>query len=224
MTPRLLVLTVALLAAPVATAQEVVKGGEDLFHLTPLDYPSDLREAGIQGTVVVDTWLDAKGHVLDARIVSGPMELRRLVLGASLGFHFAPGGSATRQLAIEYKLPMDGGPNPKGLYKPGPRPNGLSARELRSGVVKTIDMDGLTERLKQELRSRMPIQPGARVERADWVSIQRAIADIDEHLDLQLAVLPPASNPPALSLRIFHPRDHDLPPPPPPPPPPIRKR
>jgi TonB family protein len=227
MIPRVILLTAALLATPIAAdAQQIVKGGEDLYHQSPLDYPSELRESGTQGTVVIDAWLDARGHVMDARVVTGPMPFRRIAVIAVFGFHFAPpAAEGLRQVSIEYRLPMSDGPNPKGLYKTGPRPMGISAADRRSGIVKTIEMDDLSDRMKQELRARMPIQPGSTVSSNDWPSIQRAIAEIDEHLDLKLSVLTPAANPPALALRIFHPRRYDGDaPPPPPPPPPIRRR
>ena len=98
--------------------ETVWRGEEDLLHLTPLDYPSHVRENNIQGTVVLETVLDDNGHVCDARVVDGPMQLRRIALAAVLAWHFAPvKEGTTRQVAIRYQLPMSTGPNPKGLTR-----------------------------------------------------------------------------------------------------------
>jgi len=53
------VIATALLASR-AIGQEVIEGSENLLHLTPMDYPSSLREQGIQGTVALEADLDEK--------------------------------------------------------------------------------------------------------------------------------------------------------------------
>ncbi len=215
---RYLLLTAVISIPLPARAQQVVQGGEDLLHFSPLDYPSHLRDNNIQGTVVLQTVLDEKGHVLDARVDDGPIQLRRIALAAVLAFHFAPvKEGTTRQVAIRYQLPMSAAPNAKGLYKGGPRPMGVAPAERRSGTLKTVDVSELSDRMKRELAARLPVREGQLVAAEDWPKIQQAVWAIDEHLELKLTVLDRAARPSSLALQLLHPRSFPAGPPPPPP-------
>jgi TonB family protein len=211
-----------------AIGQEVVEGSENLLHLRPMDYPSWLREQGVQGTVELEVTLDEKGHVMDARVVSGPTKLRWLALKYVLDWHFAPPTSmpSTIKVVIQWKLPMSAsGPRMKGLYRPGPRPRLLAPADRRDGILKSIEMIDLQDRLKLELERRLPAQAGQRVEKATWEKVQQAVVEICEHLELKLITVGSQSGLPELALQIFHPRyaEDCLPGPPPPPPPPPKK-
>ena len=63
---------------------------------------------------MVEAVLDAAGNVSDARVLSGPQELRRAALDSVLQWHFANGAAgATRTVTIGFQLPADGKPWPK---------------------------------------------------------------------------------------------------------------
>ena len=83
-------------------------GGSAVLHRAPVDYPREALEKGIVGTVKVETTLDAAGNVSDARVVSGPVELRNAALQSILQWHFVPdAGGATRQVSIAFQLPAE---------------------------------------------------------------------------------------------------------------------
>lgn len=77
--------------------------GSILLHRTAVRYPEAGRDNGIQGTVTVEVTLDDRGNVSDARVISGPAELRRASLQSVLDWHFAPdGANSTRQISIQF--------------------------------------------------------------------------------------------------------------------------
>ncbi len=98
---------------PLAAAPQVVAdgpgvtvdlGGAALMHRTRVNYPADGLAKRIEGLVVVQTTLDAAGNVSDARVLSGPDELRKSALTAVLQWHFAKDAAgATRIVNITFK-------------------------------------------------------------------------------------------------------------------------
>ena len=78
--------------APAGTAEpiQVLRGGEHLLHGQLPEYPHRAIEQKIQGDVVVDLTLNERGEVLDARVLSGPDELRKATLEAVLQWHYSP--------------------------------------------------------------------------------------------------------------------------------------
>jgi len=78
-------------------------GGAPVIHRPSLEYPGPALEKGIQGTLAVEVTLDARGDVSDARILSGPAELRRYVLQSVLEWHFlAEGNGSVRQIQVAF--------------------------------------------------------------------------------------------------------------------------
>jgi TonB family protein len=72
----------------------------------PIRYPRAAAEKAIQGTVVAQLDVDAQGTVTDARVLSGPPELRSAVLLAVLSWRFKSNGIAsTRQVSVEFRVP-----------------------------------------------------------------------------------------------------------------------
>ncbi len=63
----------------------------------------------MQGTVVVEATLDAKGMVSDARVVSGPPELRKPALESVLQWHFTQDAAeSVRQIGVTFQTPPEG--------------------------------------------------------------------------------------------------------------------
>ena len=105
-----LVLTVGGIAFPSrGLAQQIVEGTENLLHFSPLGYPLILRTLRIQGTVVLEAVLDQRGHVTDARVLSGPLVFQRGARASLLEWHYAASTEMRRtvRVAIQYKLPMN---------------------------------------------------------------------------------------------------------------------
>ena len=56
---------------------EIVKGGEHLLHGELPEYPRRAIEQKVEGDVLLDLAVDDHGEVSDARVLSGPDELRK---------------------------------------------------------------------------------------------------------------------------------------------------
>jgi TonB family protein len=88
-------------------------GGASVIHRDDVEYPEAAVERGIQGTVVVEATLDADGVVNDARVLSGPLELRKAALESVLQWRFTHGAAgSTRQISIAFELSAGGSHGP----------------------------------------------------------------------------------------------------------------
>lgn len=82
--------------------------GSQLLHRTPVSYPVEARNRGVEGTVVAQVRLDAAGEVIDVAILSGPDELRRAVQQSVLEWHFdKSSASSTRLVNVEFAKPAN---------------------------------------------------------------------------------------------------------------------
>jgi TonB family protein len=86
---------------------QVVNGAEHLLHGDTPDYPDRAIEQKVEGDVVVDMTLNDRGEVSDARVLSGPEELRKATLEAVLQWHYAPAAlrSTVTQATLRFRLP-----------------------------------------------------------------------------------------------------------------------
>jgi TonB family protein len=95
-------------APPPEPGVRVDLGGASVIHRDEVEYPDAAIEKGVQGTVVVEATLDAAGEVSDARVLSGPLELRKADLQSVLQWHFThDAAGSTRQVTIGFQLPAD---------------------------------------------------------------------------------------------------------------------
>jgi TonB family protein len=87
-------------------AMLILLGGEHLLHVAPAEYPSRAAEKGVSGDVMLEISIDERGHVSDARVLSGAEELRSGALQWVLKWHYghpAPMPS-TRQVLLRFVL------------------------------------------------------------------------------------------------------------------------
>ena len=95
-----------------------------------IEYPAEARSKGVSGIVTAEVRLDASGNVTDARILSGPDELRKYVLQSVLGWHFAPEiGGTTQVIRATFQLPS-GTPPEAGQQQPAADGSQLTQRIL----------------------------------------------------------------------------------------------
>jgi TonB family protein len=80
-------------------AVEIVKGGEHLLHGDLPEYPRRALDQKVEGDVLLDLAVDDRGEVSDARVLSGPDELRKVALESVLGWHYSP--SAVRSSSVQ---------------------------------------------------------------------------------------------------------------------------
>jgi TonB family protein len=83
---------------------QVELGGQQIASRPGIEYPEPAWKQKIGGTVVAEAVLAADGSVTDARILSGPAELRRSVLQSLLEWRFAPApAGALRQVSVNFQ-------------------------------------------------------------------------------------------------------------------------
>jgi TonB family protein len=66
-----------------------VKEPQVISHVSPI-YPLAAKEAGIYGDVILQTTIDQKGNVVNAKVISGPVMLRQPALDALKRWRYAP--------------------------------------------------------------------------------------------------------------------------------------
>ena len=84
--------TFPLAAAPQTVADGpgvTVDTGGAVMHRAAIVYPDAARAKRVQGVVTVEATVDSSGNVVDTRVLSGPVELRRAAQQSVLNWHFA---------------------------------------------------------------------------------------------------------------------------------------
>jgi len=178
-----------------------VEAGATLLHRAPVRVPAG---STIAGTVTVQATLDAKGEVSDARVVSGPDELRREALTSVLQWHYQP-GPAQALITIRFA----GGPQAPAATMPGGRssvtvqapPGGgnrgpaqpirdLRAADLaaQTGTIKSIQFVGISAEAEQELRQRLQIHEGDAISQSDLLMHGGVVREFDSHLAFTYSV------------------------------------
>lgn len=88
---------------------QVLRGGEHLMHRANLEYPRRAIEKRVEGDVLLELSLDDTGQVQDARVLSGPDELRAAALRSVLRWHYGPPAPipGTLQVLLQFTLPTE---------------------------------------------------------------------------------------------------------------------
>ncbi len=87
---------------------QVLQGGDNLTRRTPIVYPARAIERRVEGDVLLEASLDENGQVSDARVVSGPVELRNACLRSVLDWRYSAPAPGLVQVLIRFQLPKDG--------------------------------------------------------------------------------------------------------------------
>ena len=96
-------LNVTWVRAQDAAGVKVDLGSSSVIHRPPVPYPEAALKQGLTGTVQVEVKLDAAGNVADARVLSGPEELRKASLESVLNWHFTSDAArGTRLISISF--------------------------------------------------------------------------------------------------------------------------
>ncbi|MGO4884419.1 MAG: TonB family protein [Bryobacteraceae bacterium] len=128
--------------APDEPGVRVDLGGAKLVHREPVEYPDAAIEKRVEGTVVLETALDADGAVSDARVLSGPPELRKAALESVLEWQFAPDAAgSTRQVTIEFQLPPGGAEDlaPVKAKRQRDKVEAAVQKQLAENLAKNVD-------------------------------------------------------------------------------------
>lgn len=147
-------------------------GSLQFLHLDRANYPKEARDKRIEGTVVLEISLSETGTVTDARVLSGPEELRRAALAWALEWHFAHDTQlpTKAQVSVEYKLPV---------AEP-------AAGTLLAPSDELAKLDSLMlfvpPALKQKLDSRIALHAGDRITQSSLNELVATLGEVDEHL------------------------------------------
>jgi TonB family protein len=79
-------------------------GAERLVHRTPVEYPAEARNKGIEGTVLIELALARDGTVEDATVIDGPAELRQAVLASVLRWHFSREALPRQRVSVQFSM------------------------------------------------------------------------------------------------------------------------
>lgn len=172
-----------------------VDAGGTLLHRAAIHYPPGPRTAG---ALSIEATLNSKGEVLDARVLSGPDELRRSALSSVLEWHYSitTGNPGRVQISIKFEPPA-GQQAPAPVQRAGAAVGVISATPPDSAPrqVKSIVFSGISPEAEQELRNRLQVHEGDTVTTADMLRISRAVQEYDSHLRATFSMRPgPDSN------------------------------
>jgi TonB family protein len=148
-------------------------GGAVVMHRTPVNYPVDARGTRAEGTVTLEVAVDSGGSVADARVLSGPVELRKSSILSVLQWHFAKDmASTTRQVRLTYQAPPG-----RVAIAPMPGPSPMDGKK-----VEHINIIGLPAEARADLLSRLPVHEGDAYSSDLGIKTFTTVRQFDEHL------------------------------------------
>jgi TonB family protein len=172
-----------------------VEPGGRILHRTPVSYPARAASKRVEGVVTVEMTLDSQGTMSDARVMSGPDELRRGVLASVLQWHYILEASQPPSVmaTIEFRLPPEvvtPAPEPintaPGLWPgagPGMGPGPATAPEVKPTLTR-IDVSTLPRPLQDMMRSKLASFQGQLFSNELMDKIRSAAREVDEHAGL----------------------------------------
>ncbi len=150
----------------------VVEPGAKILHRSPVFYPSS---ATATGAVIVESTVDAKGEVTDARVISGPEELRSVALSSVLTWHFSAEGGLPP--TVQSTIRFESAPRTRAIATGG------TAAVAQGGLhLESIDTIGLSEELGARVRASLPVHLGDSFSNDDLARVQAAVKEVDSHL------------------------------------------
>lgn len=191
--------TFPLSAAPQTVADGpgvTVDTGGAVMHRTAIMYPEAARAKRVQGVVTLEATVDNSGNVVETRVLSGPVELRRAAQQSILNWHFATDTSMnTRMVKVNFELPAQSSTPAATPTDPANRSAveekttvRLTPPSLEGKRVSRIYIGGLSDQSRTDLMSHLQIHLGDTLA-AD--SLDRARAEVrafDEHLNVGTAI------------------------------------
>jgi TonB family protein len=147
-------------------------GALPLLHRAAVVYPKEAQAKRVEGTVTLELSLSETGTVTDARVLSGPEELRGAALESVLQWHYAhetqvPGKT---QVSIDFKLPAA----ETTAAIPAAPPEELA--KLDRLIIVAPDA------VKQKLEARLTLREGDRITQAGVNELFATLKEVDEHL------------------------------------------
>jgi len=200
-----------------------VDSGGKLLHRPPVVHPVS---GTMGGMVVLEATVDSKGEVTDARVISGPEELRKGALANVLQWHYSsePTPPVSTRISMQFSahdsLPIKNAADDSDLvFAQGGRRLAVPPGQA-SGVIATIQFAGLSSEFEQRVRERLPVRQGDRFDSNTMRQVIAALRLLDEHLVAAQSIqVPQPGGDAKMTLRIYlgaMSAPGLLPPPPPP--------
>ena len=207
--------TFPLAAAPQLVADGpgvTVDTGGAVMHRASIVYPEAARAKRIQGVVTLEATVDSSGNVVDTRVISGPIELRRAAQQSVLNWHFATDTSMnTRQVKVNFELPAQSAEPPVVVLPVAPTDAASRAafeekmKEVRASAngkpvtvriappalegkrVNRIFIGGLSEQSRSDLMSHLSVHVGDTLAADSMDRVRAEVRAFDEHLNVGTA-------------------------------------
>jgi TonB family protein len=141
-----------------------------LLHRAAVQYPKNALAKHIEGTVALELTLSETGTVTDARVLSGPEELRGAALQSVLEWHYASDAQPKTQASIDFKLPVAEA-----------MPGTLMAPPEDQAKLDRLFIQA-PDSIKQKLEGHLPLREGDRITQSALNDLSSALKDVDEHL------------------------------------------
>jgi TonB family protein len=148
----------------------VHSGPLPLLHRAAVQYPKSALAKRIEGTVALELTLSETGTVTDARVLSGPEELRGAALQSVLEWHYASDAQHKTQASIDFKLPAAEA-----------MPGTLMAPSEDQARLDRLFIQA-PDAIKQKLEGHLPLREGDRITQSALNDLSAALKDVDEHL------------------------------------------
>ncbi len=135
-----------------------------------VQYPPPAVEKGITGTVLIEASLDGEGNVVDARVVLGPVELRKAALRSVLEWTLANATAGeVRQVKIEF------GPKQLAEVRAQRVEGRTMSLQFERGFAQSLYAPGHPEMRAEELRQAEQAQAETKVRQAlENIQVQRS--------------------------------------------------
>lgn len=153
-----------------------------VVHRARVDYPEQAKRQRIEGVVTLEARLAPSGSVTDARVLSGPPELRKAALESLLQWHFQNDDYAEKlvTVAIEFKLAPQ-------FAVALPRPASPAAAEP---VVEAIHLAGLPPGMREKLEPRLAPYRGRPMTDEMMAEVASVVREVEEHAGVSWMVNP----------------------------------
>src|SRR5580704_17055322 len=151
-------------------------GALPLLHRAAVQYPKEALARRVEGTVALELSLSETGSVTDARVLSGPEELRGAALQSVLQWHYANDWQLPpkTQVSIDFKAP-----GAEGMVRvPAAPPE--EAAKLDHLIIVAPDA------IKQKLEARLTLHEGDRLTQTAVNDLFTTLKTVDEHLKASL--------------------------------------
>jgi TonB family protein len=148
----------------------VHSGPLPLLHRAAVQYPKNALAKHIEGTVALELTLSETGTVTDARVLSGPEELRGAALQSVLEWHYASDAQPKTQASIDFRLPAAEA-----------MPGTLMAPPEDQARLDRLFIQA-PDSIKQKLEGHLPLREGDRITQSALNDLSAALKEVDEHL------------------------------------------